>query len=188
MERGLWVLLQNCHLSPSWMPSLDKIIEAITPDRVHRDFRLWLTSMPTPRFPVSILQNGVKMTVEPPNGIKANLMRTYAGINDDYLTSCTKERPWKKLHYALSFFHAVIQERRKFGPLGWNIPYEFSDGDFLICTRQLKMFLQDYDVTPFAVLIYTAGEINYGGRVTDDWDRRVLMELLKAFYNPQVYL
>ena len=47
MERGSWVLLQNCHLSPSWMPTLDKMMDAVTPDKVHRDFRLWLTSMPT---------------------------------------------------------------------------------------------------------------------------------------------
>lgn len=66
MERGSWVLLQNCHLSPSWMPALDKMLDAITPDRVHRDFRLWLTSMPTDRFPVAILQNGLKVTIEPP--------------------------------------------------------------------------------------------------------------------------
>jgi dynein heavy chain len=126
IERGLWVLLQNCHLAPSWMPTLDRLIDSITADKVHRDFRLWLTSMPTPKFPVTILQNGVKMTIEPPNGIKANLMRTYATFTEDFLSGCEKPREWKKLLFSLCFFHAVIQERRKFGPLGWNIPYEFS--------------------------------------------------------------
>ena len=126
IERGLWVLLQNCHLAPSWMPTLDRLIDGITPDKIHRDFRLWLTSMPTPKFPVTILQNGVKMTLEPPNGIKANVMRTYSTFTEDFLTGCSKTKEWKKLLFSLSFFHAVIQERRKFGPLGWNIPYEFS--------------------------------------------------------------
>ena len=110
------------------MPVLDRVIDAITPDKVHRDFRLWLTSMPTPKFPVTILQNGVKSTIEPPNGIKANVLRTYSTFNEEYLASCGEKGPqWRKLLFALSLFHAVIQERRKFGALGWNIPYEFTE-------------------------------------------------------------
>jgi len=36
------------------------------------------------------------------------------------------------------------------------------------------------------VLIYTAGHINYGGRVTDDWDRRCMMNVLTDYYNDNV--
>ncbi|XP_019627773.1 PREDICTED: dynein heavy chain 1, axonemal-like isoform X2 [Branchiostoma belcheri] len=90
MMRGKWVFFQNCHLSPSWMPTLERLIENIDSDKVHRDFRLWLTSMPSPKFPVPILQNSSKMTVEPPRGIKANLLKSYTGYNDDFLNSCTK--------------------------------------------------------------------------------------------------
>ena len=78
------------------------------------------------------MQNGVKMTIEPPNGIKANLLRSYATFNDEYLNSCTKVNEWKKLLFSLCFFHSIIQERRKFGALGWNIPYEFTDGDLVL--------------------------------------------------------
>ncbi|KAI9104654.1 dynein heavy chain and region D6 of dynein motor-domain-containing protein [Phlyctochytrium arcticum] len=186
MERGLWILLQNCHLAPSWMPTLDRIIDGMTPDKVHRDCRIWLTSMPTPKFPVSILQNGVKTTLEPPNGIKANLLRTYATFNEEYLNSCNKTREWKKLLFSTAFFHAVVQERRKFGSLGFNIPYEFTDGDMRICMRQLSMFLEEYEQVPFKVLKYTIGEINYGGRVTDDWDRRLISNILEDYCNPKV--
>ena len=118
MERGKWVFFQNCHLAPSWMPSLEKMIESIDPDKVslicffyrkylycptenvlqfftylfkvHRDFRMWATSMPSSKFPVSILQNSSKMTVEPPKGIKANLLKCYSGWNDDFMNTCNR--------------------------------------------------------------------------------------------------
>jgi len=38
--------------------------------------------MPVDYFPASILQNGLKMTTEPPAGLKANLKRTFTNIID----------------------------------------------------------------------------------------------------------
>ncbi|XP_022353638.1 dynein heavy chain 1, axonemal [Enhydra lutris kenyoni] len=186
IERGKWVFFQNCHLAPSWMPALERLIEHINPDKVHRDFRLWLTSLPSNKFPVSILQNGSKMTIEPPRGVKANLLKSYSSLSDDLLNSCHKVMEFKSLLLSLCLFHGNALERRKFGPLGFNIPYEFTDGDLRICISQLKMFLDEYDDIPYKVLKYTAGEINYGGRVTDDWDRRCIMNILEDYYSPSV--
>ncbi|XP_070190635.1 dynein axonemal heavy chain 1-like isoform X2 [Littorina saxatilis] len=187
MERGKWVFFQNCHLSPSWMPNLERLVEQIDPEKVHRDFRLWLTSMPSEKFPVFILQNGSKMTVEPPKGIKANLLKSYGSFNDEFLNSCgEKVTEFKHLLLSLCLFHGVLIERRKFGALGFNIPYDFTDGDLRICISQLKMFLLEYSHIPLKVLRYTAGHINYGGRVTDDWDRRCLMNILGNYYKQEV--
>ena len=60
--KGFWVLLQNCHLSISWMPQLEQICEGLNTG-MHKDFRLWLTSMPTESFSIPILQNSIKMTI-----------------------------------------------------------------------------------------------------------------------------
>nr|AML30859.1 axonemal inner arm dynein heavy chain 3 [Marsilea vestita] len=186
MERGMWVCLQNCHLSQSWMPHLERIVENIDPEKVHKDFRLWLTSMPSPDFPVSILQNGVKMTLEPPKGLKSNLLRSYLRFTDKVLNDCVKPDPWKKMLFATCLFHAVIQERRKFGALGWNIRYEFTDGDLSVCQTQIRMFLNEYEEIPYKVIRFLCGEINYGGRVTDDKDRRLMNNLLHKFIIPEV--
>ncbi|WIA13292.1 hypothetical protein OEZ85_006876 [Tetradesmus obliquus] len=125
---------------------------------------------------------GLKMTTEPPKGLRANLMRLYNGISEDSFKACRTTAKYQKLLFALAYFHSALLERRKFRTLGLNIPYDFNDTDFSVSDDLLKSYLDSYVDTPWEALKYLIAEANYGGRVTDELDRRVLNSYLQRFY------
>ncbi|XP_071789676.1 dynein axonemal heavy chain 6-like isoform X2 [Asterias amurensis] len=186
--KGRWVFLQNCHLAASFMPRLQTIVEGFSKPSADIDpqFRLWLSSKPDPCFPVSILQTGMKMTVESPQGLKANLLRSLGStVSDEMWDSPAPGPVWKDLLFGLCFFNAVINERRKYGALGWNIIYEFSASDLEVSIQVLQLLLTTHQDPPWEALRYLTGEVAYGGRVTDSWDRRCLISILNSFYCPE---
>ncbi|KAF0304890.1 Dynein heavy chain 2, axonemal [Amphibalanus amphitrite] len=183
---GGWVFLANCHLSLSWMPELDKMVEEIQDGGANPEFRLWLSSSPHPDFPISILQNGIKITTEPPKGIKANIKRLYQNMTEAQFTACPRQSNYKKLLFSLCFFHSVLLERRKFQQLGWNILYGFNDSDFEVSESLLSIYLREYEDPPWDALKYLIAGVMYGGHVTDDWDRRLLMTYINQMFNEDV--
>ena len=186
VKNGSWVFLANCHLSISYMPTLDKIIESIAVDKPHPDFRLWLSSSPHPNFPISILQAGLKMTTEPPKGLKANMTRLFSAVlNESSFNRCSKPEIYRPLVFSLCFFHSVLLERKKFLTLGWNVVCDFNDSDFDICENLTVVLLEEYADIPWDALKYLIAEANYGGRVTDDWDRRVLRSYINHTFNDE---
>ena len=135
-EEGHWVVLQNIHLVRVWLSNLEKIIFD-NQEKAHRDYRLFLSSDPaTSReshiIPQSILEASIKITNEPPSGIFANLTKAFNNFNQDTLEACSKETEFKTILFSLCYFHAVVSERAKFGPQGWNKKYPFNTGDLMI--------------------------------------------------------
>ncbi|KAF6103026.1 dynein axonemal heavy chain 6 [Phyllostomus discolor] len=186
MKSGNWVFLQNCHLAVSWMLAMEELIKTFTdPNIVIKDsFRLFLSSMPSKTFPVTVLQNSVKVTNEPPKGLRANIRRAFTEMTPSYFEENILGRRWRQIIFGICFFHAIIQERKKFGPLGWNICYEFNDSDRECALLNLNLYCQEGKI-PWDALIYITGEITYGGRVTDNWDQRCLRTVLKRFFSPE---
>lgn len=54
----------------------------------HKDFRLWLTTQPTDRFPLGILQKSLKVVTEPPDGLKLNMKAIMSKIDENSLNAC----------------------------------------------------------------------------------------------------
>uniref|UniRef100_A0A2K5ICV1 Dynein axonemal heavy chain 2 n=1 Tax=Colobus angolensis palliatus TaxID=336983 RepID=A0A2K5ICV1_COLAP len=185
VTQGHWVFLANCHLSLSWMPNLDKLVEQLQVEDPHPSFRLWLSSSPHPDFPISILQASIKMTTEPPKGLKANMTRLYQLMSEPQFSRCSKPAKYKKLLFSLCFFHSVLLERKKFLQLGWNIIYGFNDSDFEVSENLLSLYLDEYEETPWDALKYLIAGVNYGGHVTDDWDRRLLTTYINDYFCDQ---
>ena len=191
IKSGEWVCLENCHLARSWMPKLEEILEDVNDKEaeINNDYRLWLTSMPSDAFPAAVLQTGVKMTNEPPKGIRASLKGTYLNIKDEDFAPYTLQHKLKKMTFGLAFFHAVILERRKFGALGWNIPYAWMNSDFEASRMHLNMYIEEYKEqgVPFEILRFLVGTINYGGRVTDDKDEKLIAAILSSYFNELIF-
>ncbi|XP_014253708.1 dynein heavy chain 8, axonemal isoform X2 [Cimex lectularius] len=187
MTEGGWVLLQNCHLGLDYMAEI--FILLTETKEFEPSFRLWLTTEVNEKFPINLLQISLKYTNEPPQGMKAGLLRTYSSMPQETL-DYTHLKQYHPLIYAISFMHTVVQERRKFGPLGWNIPYEFNFSDWNASILFIQNHLDSMDKTvgvDWACVRYMIGEVMYGGRVTDDYDKRLLLTFTRVWLKQALF-
>uniref|UniRef100_A0A8D3AXA9 AAA+ ATPase domain-containing protein n=1 Tax=Scophthalmus maximus TaxID=52904 RepID=A0A8D3AXA9_SCOMX len=180
VSRGQWLLLQNCHLLVKWLKELEKSLERIT--NPNPKFRLWVTTNPIKDFPIGILQKSLKVVTEPPNGLKLNMRATYSKISHESLAECPHPA-FSNLVYVLAFFHAVVQERRKYGKIGWNVSYDFNESDFFVSGTgvfytMLEIIDWDFGSLFKCYIISCFSFFNrcvmYGGRAIDSFDRRIL--------------
>eukprot|EP00485_Elphidium_margaritaceum_P015545 CAMPEP_0202728930 /NCGR_PEP_ID=MMETSP1385-20130828/185872_1 /ASSEMBLY_ACC=CAM_ASM_000861 /TAXON_ID=933848 /ORGANISM="Elphidium margaritaceum" /LENGTH=4770 /DNA_ID=CAMNT_0049395183 /DNA_START=131 /DNA_END=14440 /DNA_ORIENTATION=- len=190
MSKGDWALLQNCHLGLKYMSNIPENLKKWQEElggKIEPTFRLWITCEAHPSFPIALLQMSVKVTQEAPQGLKAGLLRSYTTlVNKDRLQRVDKQE-WRDLVFCLCFLHSVVQERRKFGPLGWNIPYEFNESDL----DASLMFLEKHMFTSadisWSTVQYMICEAQYGGRITDDFDRVLFNTYGKSWLGKQCF-
>ena len=106
---------------------------------------------------------------------------------------------FRKAVYGLCWFHTILIERKKFKTLGWNTEYAFNDSDYQVCEDTLAQRMGKYnkehmpapDYNKKAPVEWTAvqkliAEANYGGRVTDDMDRRLLNVYSMEIFNEEL--
>uniref|UniRef100_A0AAQ5YU21 Dynein axonemal heavy chain 17 n=1 Tax=Amphiprion ocellaris TaxID=80972 RepID=A0AAQ5YU21_AMPOC len=189
-KNGHWVILQNIHLVAQWLGTLEKLLEQHA-EGSHENFRVFVSAEPSSTheghiIPQGILENSIKITNELPTGMHANLHKALDNFNQDMLDMCARENEFKSIWFALCYFHAVVAERRKFGPQGWNRSYPFNTGDLTISINVLYNYLEANPKVPYDDLRYLFGEIMYGGHITDDWDRRLCRTYLEEFIKPEM--
>ena len=85
--------------------------------------------------------------------------------------------------FALVFFHATLLERKKFGSIGWNVSYFFTNGDLQICKDVLLNYLEASAKIPWDDLRYMFTDIFYGGHIGDDLDRRYIKTYAGELFN-----
>lgn len=189
-EFGHWVILENIHLVARWLPTLEKKMEQCS-ETGDEKYRLYLSAEAgaDPQacvIPQGILESSIKITNEPPTGMFANLHKALDNFTQETLEMCSKEAEFKAILFSLCYFHAVVAERRKFGPQGWNRNYPFNVGDLTISVNVLYNYLENNSKIPWEDLRYLFGEIMYGGHITDDWDRRLCRTYLEEYMRPEL--
>jgi len=172
---GGWVILQNSHLGIGYMCELEDVLLK-TPE-IDEAFRLWITCEITLRFPIGLLQIAIKVTLEPPAGLKAGLYRTYSTMVSQELLDKIDLPQWRTLVFVQAFLHSIVQERRKFGPIGWCIPYEYNNSDLDACLlfleKHVSTTIMASSPISWVTVQYMVAEAQYGGRITDDLDREL---------------
>ena len=155
-KNGDWVVLENIHLMPKWCKELEKKLDEFASEGSHENFRLFLSAEPNKGIPIGILERSIKLTSEPPTGMKANLKRAFASFPKEEFDF--RESQVKMIQFALCWFHAVVIERKKFGPKGWNAVYPFNTGDLVNSGTVLVNKLENVgNKIPWADLRYIFG-------------------------------
>eukprot|EP01041_Mallomonas_annulata_P000386 gene386-700_t len=185
-RNGHWVVLNNIHLMPRWLIELEKKLDEFAIEGSHKKFRLFLTSDPSNSIPIGLLNRCIKLTNEPPAGLKANIKRAFASLNRELFDEFDSKM--KSILFGLCHFHAVMLERKQYGPMGFNMMYPFSIGDLRDSAVVLANYMENSGggKIPWADLRYIFGEIMYGGHIVNDFDRKLANTYLDFYMKDEL--
>ena len=176
-ENGQWIFLKNQHLVPGFLSIFEKELMAITK---HDDFRVWLTTEESEKFPAILLESCFKVSFETPPGVKQNIERAYSLIEQDYLTK-NESRP--EMTFVLTYFHGIISERRRYIPQGWSKFYEFSFADFIAALKLAETLEGEAQESKLKTYIGLLELAVYGGRVDTISDNIVLKAYQEYYFS-----
>ena len=169
-----WVMLKNVHLAPQWLLQLEKKLYALQPAA---GFRLFLTMEIHPKLPLNLLRAGRICVFEPPPGVRASLLRTFATMPPPRMAKAPLERA--RLYFLLAWFHALVVERLRYSPLGWSKRYEFNESDLKCACDTIDAWVDvasggrtnlPPDRIPWDALRVLLSQCIYGGKIDNDFD------------------
>ncbi|GAA5960288.1 hypothetical protein JCM21900_000936 [Sporobolomyces salmonicolor] len=188
---GNWVLLKNVHLAPTWLSQLEKRLQSLSPNR---NFRLFLTMETNPSIPVNILRQGRVLMNEPPPGIRANILDSLRSLTASRLATGPAEKT--RLYFLLAWFHAVVQERLRYVPLGWSKAFEFNDSDQEAALNTIDAWVAmaakgranvDPASIPWDAIRCLVRETVYGGKIDTEFDQTLLDSFVATLFSPRAY-
>uniref|UniRef100_A0A2K5END2 Cytoplasmic dynein 1 heavy chain 1 n=1 Tax=Aotus nancymaae TaxID=37293 RepID=A0A2K5END2_AOTNA len=183
---GGWVSW-NVHLAPGWLMQLEKKLHSLQP---HACFRLFLTMEINPK--VGWSRSPHLMICPPWSGEKCCFLMTLCLVI--FLTQSPNERA--RLYFLLAWFHAIIQERLRYAPLGWSKKYEFGESDLRSACDTVDTWLDDTakgrqnispDKIPWSALKTLMAQSIYGGRVDNEFDQRLLNTFLERLFTTRSF-
>eukprot|EP01022_Parablepharisma_sp_SALTPOND_P000876 TRINITY_DN105183_c0_g1_i1.p1 TRINITY_DN105183_c0_g1~~TRINITY_DN105183_c0_g1_i1.p1 ORF type:complete len:4616 (+),score=767.18 TRINITY_DN105183_c0_g1_i1:15469-29316(+) len=183
-----WVILQNCHFG---LKHMSGIMELFTGKgyNIRDEFRLFMTTEATNSFPLGLLHSTIKVTNDPPKGLLPGMLRTLTQVvSSDRLDKLDAVEKWKNVVLTVSFMHNILLERRKYGPIGFSHPYEFSNADLDTCLTSLEKLSPtgNFEESKWKMAKFMVCEIQYGGKMTDERDRELLGTYGEDFFKTEI--
>lgn len=97
-----------------------------------------------------------------------------------------------RLYFLLAWFHAVIQERLRYVPLGWSKHYEFTEADLKCALDTIDIWIDliamgrtnlPIDKIPWEALRTLLSQCIYGGRIDNPFDQRLINGFLSKLFS-----
>ncbi|KAF6769517.1 hypothetical protein AHF37_08554 [Paragonimus kellicotti] len=170
--RGNWLLLQNCHLLIRFVPTLEKMLDDLS--KPHPDFRLWMTTEMVSNFPIGMLQRSYKVVMEPPSGLKQNLAAGVSKLSHEQFVSCAHA------HYPALFIHSDLFARG--APGATSLRQTGMELSLRILQISLAKSEENKSEISWDTIKYLIGEVMYGGRTIDNYDRRILTTYMDEYF------
>lgn len=191
---GGWLILQNIHLAPQWLPSFEHKLEWAT-KRASPKFRCFLTLSPLDqkviRVPETLLAVCMKVADEVPKPLSNSMERAWYCFDQQQIDSSRNSNKYARCLVGLCFFHTLLVCRRHCGVLGWTRQYAFTLTTLQLSGQIIKGIVNSEDTfttketstIAWEKIRRSVGEGLYFGGVNEQWDSKTISNYLSTIFN-----